>query len=150
MKTVATIELQSYERMVPLLGGYLEAFTTKDPWLAQSYRFHKYSSTPRVNRQKLLSELVNMQADVYAFSCYVWNTGVVAGIVKDLAVARPDSWIILGGPQVMHRAEHYIKPEYKNVAVCNGEGEMIFADYLREVTEARPDSSKVPVIVFRA
>lgn len=149
MKTVATIELQSYERMVPLLGGYLEAFATKDPWLKQSFRFHKYSSTPRVKRQKLLSDLVNMQADIYAFSCYVWNTGVVTGLLPDLIAAMPGARIILGGPQVMHRAERYIKPEYKNVAVCNGEGEITFADYLRELTEARPDLSKVPGITIR-
>jgi radical SAM superfamily enzyme YgiQ (UPF0313 family) len=150
MKKVATVELQSYERMIPLLGGYLEAFAAKDPWLKASYTFEKHSTTPRVNAQKLLRELVHAQADVYAFSCYVWNTGVVVRLLQDLVAARPSARFMLGGPQVMHRAQRYLKPEYENVAICDGEGEPTFAEYLRQLTEPSPDLSKVPGISFRA
>lgn len=150
MKKVAITELQSYERMVPLVGGYLEAYATKDPWLKSSYSFEKYTSTARASRTKMARDLLNMDADIYAFSCYVWNTKAAMSLLDDLFAARPGAQFVLGGPQVMHRAERYLKPEYRNVVVCNGEGEMTFSDYLRELTATQPDLSKIPGISFRS
>jgi radical SAM superfamily enzyme YgiQ (UPF0313 family) len=148
MKTVAIVELSLLERIVPLLGGYLEAYATTDSWLKNSYRFEKYAESPRTPRASLVQRLLRLEADVYAFSCYVWNMGLIAGVLSDLRHARPDARIMLGGPQVMHRVQRYLKPGSEHTAICNGEGEITFSDYLRELTEPSPDLSKVPGISF--
>jgi tRNA A37 methylthiotransferase MiaB len=149
MLNAAIIELGLFERMLPLVGGYLQAYASKDPWIHSSYRFHKHSSVAsKANFRTCLAELINLNADVYAFSCYVWNIEYVRSIVRDLAGARPSAHIILGGPEVMHQASRYLNPLQKNIAVCNGEGERIFADYLRELTEFAPDYSKIAGITY--
>jgi hypothetical protein len=149
MLNAAIIELGLFERMLPLVGGYLQAYATKDPWIRSSYRFHKHSAVAsKANFKSCLAELINLNADVYAFSCYVWNIEYVKSIVRDLAGARPSAHIILGGPEVMHQAPRYVDPLQRNIAVCNGEGERIFADYLRELTEPAPDYSKIAGITY--
>lgn len=148
MKSVSIIELGQYELMVPLVGGYLEAYALQDPILKSSYNFEKYSTTARTDRLSMMRRLCEMEADVYAFSCYIWNVAMMLSLVRELVVRRPSSQFILGGPQVMHRAERYLQPGWERVTVCNGEGEITFSDYLRELTEARPDLSRVPGISF--
>lgn len=148
MKTVAIVELNLLERMVPLLGGYLEAYAMKDPWLKENVRFTKYADSPRLGRDKLLRQILGLEADVYAFSCYVWNSGLVRSLLADLRRLRPSASIILGGPQVMHGAEKYLARDNEAVAICNGEGELTFSHYLRELTQIRPDLSKVPGISY--
>jgi tRNA A37 methylthiotransferase MiaB len=149
MLNAAIIELGLFERMLPLVGGYLQAYASKDPWIRSSYKFHKRSAVAsKVNFRTCVAELINLNADVYAFSCYVWNIGYVKSIVRELASARPSAHIILGGPEVMHQGSRYLDPLQRNIAVCNGEGERIFADYLRELTEPAPDYSKIAGITY--
>lgn len=150
MKTVAVIELNLLERMVPLLGGYLEAYATTDPWLKSTYRFQKHVCSPHTDRAALLQRVLGFEADIYAFSCYVWNMGLISWLLGELRKARPAARIMLGGPQVMHRAQRYLTPECEGMAICNGEGEITFSDYLREMTEPTPDLSKVGGISFVA
>jgi len=104
MKKVFIVELGQYELMVPLVGGYLEAYAMQDPTLKSSYKFEKYSTTSRTDRSSLLRRLVETEADIYAFSCYIWNIGMMLSLLRELVVRRPSSQFILGGPQVMHRA----------------------------------------------
>ncbi len=143
MKTIAVVELGLYERMVPLVGGYLEAYAHTDLFLRKEYRFEKITATPKIGHAQLLQTLGEVDADIYAFSCYVWNTRLITHALADLVKFRPNARIILGGPQVMHCAEQYLLPSVSQVVICNGEGELVFADYLRELTEPAPDLSKV-------
>src|SRR5262245_20408446 len=147
-RNVTIVELSLYERMVPLLGGYLEAYARQDPLLESSYRFHKLGLTNRTPQDSLLRLLSDTAADIYAFSCYVWNARLIMSVLPGLREARPTAQIMLGGPQVMHHAHRYLRPEHENVVVCNGEGEKTFADYLRASTEVRPDFSNVRGISF--
>jgi radical SAM superfamily enzyme YgiQ (UPF0313 family) len=148
MKTVAVVELGLMAHMVPLLGGYLEAYAKQDSHLNASYTFVKHSAMTRVGRAALLDALLRVDAPIYAFSCYVWNFGLILQIVRDLLASRPGAQIMLGGPQVMNQADRILTSALANVAICNGEGEATFADYLRELTESQPDFSRVDGISF--
>jgi len=147
-KKVTIVELAMFERMVPLVAGYLEAFARLDTHLDNSFVFEKLSMTPQDASTRLLGYLTRNPSDIYAFSCYVWNAALIKSIVSALQKAQPDSHYLLGGPQVMRQADRYLSPQFENAAVCNGEGEQTFADYLRAMTDTRHDLSTVKGLSF--
>ena len=48
----------------------------------------------------ILSRLVSEEADIYSFSCYIWNISSMLDIAADLKALLPNSKIIFGGPEV--------------------------------------------------
>ncbi len=112
-----------------------------------------------INQQssEVLRELYEHNADVVAFSCYIWNIEFIKNIICDYKKVRPASELWLGGPEVSYRAEALLQelPEVRGVIV--GEGEETFAmlvgayqEQLENVSEqnALPWSG-IPGIVVR-
>lgn len=132
---VTLVEFSVFERVAPLVSGYLQAYAATDPTVRDACHFEKYITTVKTPAERITRDLINAQADVYAFSCYVWNMGLVRSILPALRLARPRAHFILGGPQVMHHAAHYLDPADERTAVCNGEGEVTFTHYLRALAE---------------
>jgi len=148
-RQITTVELGLFERMVPLLGGYLEASVSLDAELKRDFRFAKRSiMSKKVRSRELLGHLASDESDVYAFSCYVWNIGTIMRLIPELLAARPEAQIILGGPQVMHQGGRYLRPDQERVTICNGEGERTFADYLRAICAPTPDLTAVLGLSF--
>ena len=90
-----------------------------------------------INQQteEVLRDLYERNADVVAFSCYIWNIEFIKTVIKDLKKIRPQSEIWLGGPEVSYRAEELLAelPEVRGVMV--GEGEEIFAKLAKAYRE---------------
>ena len=55
----------------------------------------------------VLSRLVSERADVYSFSCYIWNIASMLDIAADLKALLPDSKIIFGGPEASFECERF-------------------------------------------
>jgi hypothetical protein len=91
------------------------------------------------------SSLLRTHVDVYAFSCYVWNISLVRRVMHAVLSARPDAYVIIGGPQ--HQARRYLRPERERVVLCNGEGERTFDDLLHKLI-SRPRSASGSWIVL--
>ena len=55
-----------------------------------------------VNEQQdqLLTRLHGAAADAVLFSCYIWNTELTLKLASDLKQLAPDTFIVLGGPEV--------------------------------------------------
>ncbi|HLL48438.1 MAG TPA: cobalamin B12-binding domain-containing protein [Longimicrobiaceae bacterium] len=136
-KKVVFVELTIYERVFPLISGYLQAFACKDPAIAREYEFEQFTTSVKSPVDDILPRLLRAAGDVYAFSCYVWNMALVRRLVAGLQAARPHARILLGGPQVMHQAVRYLSPENENLLIANGEGEHTFAGLLAEDFPAR-------------
>lgn len=147
-KNVTFVEINVYDGMIPLATGYLEAYARQDPELRRDHRFTKYVTTRTTPIDTIVRDLVRTEADVFALSSYIWNMGLVKALVPRLLEARPRARILLGGPQVMHHAHDYVEPHQERVAVCNGEGEQVFSNYLRALTDARPDLTGVSGLSF--
>jgi hypothetical protein len=148
MKKVTFVELPVFERMIPLASGYLQAYSQADQAVREAYQFEHYTAVVRTARETVIRDLIGAAADIYAFSCYVWNIGLVRQAVSALRTARPQAQIMLGGPQVMRQAAEYLDRTDENVAICNGEGEAMFAQYLRQYTQPQPDLHAVEGISF--
>ena len=143
MKKVLLVELTVFERMTPLVSGYLQAYAMTDSAIRSEYRFERYTAVARTGRPDIIRDLVESAADVYAFSCYVWNMGLVRSVVDAIRQARPTAQVILGGPQVMSQAARYLSRTDERTVICNGEGEITFAQYLLALTDS---GSRLPEV----
>jgi radical SAM superfamily enzyme YgiQ (UPF0313 family) len=147
-KRVTLVELSVYENTVPLVSGYLQAYACQDQEIAETYDFDIYSRGLRDDLDELEENLVERESHIYAFSCYIWNMGVVRKLLGRLLKRRPDAFYLLGGPQVMNRAAEYMTPEHPRVVVCNGEGEQPFYEFLRTMATDEPDLSQVSSVSY--
>lgn len=145
---VTFVELPTFEGVVPLASGYMEAMCRTDHDLAGRCRFEKISLPVKTPWREVLGALRQCDADVYAFSCYVWNSGMVRRLLAGLLEAQPGAKFILGGPQVMHQAKKYLSPDHENVFVCNGEGERTFPNFLRTHLSSERDFTAVRGLSF--
>ena len=92
-----------------------------------------------INQQPgdVLRDLYEQNADVVAFSCYIWNIDFIKGIIKDYKKVCPNSEIWLGGPEVSYRGAELLRemPEVRGVMV--GEGEETFAKLVALYEDAK-------------
>lgn len=96
-------------------------------------------------KDSVLRKLYMSNADVYGFSCYIWNIGFVLSVARDLKLLKPECKIIFGGPEVSFDGEELLeKYPFVDVVVC-GEGEEMVAkilksgDFSRRVVFGTPD-----------
>ncbi|WP_447041105.1 hypothetical protein [Streptomyces sp. DSM 118878] len=143
MKTVTMVELSVFERITPLVSGYLQAYASTDSVVSKEYRFDQYTTSIKTPLDTIAKDLLAKDSDVFAFSAYVWNIGLVRPLVKLLRESKPNAHVMMGGPQVMHHGLRYLDPHDDMLSLCNGEGEASFTEYLRELTEPHPDLTKV-------
>jgi len=130
------------------VAGYLQSYACLDPEIKADCEFEAYSCTTTIDFDEMCSELEAKNADIYAFSCYCWNSKLVRRVVESLMKARPDTHIILGGPQVMNHGRNYLDPKRPHLVLCNGEGEKTFRYYVREVLSENPDYHNVKGLSF--
>jgi radical SAM superfamily enzyme YgiQ (UPF0313 family) len=88
-------------------------------------------------------------ADVVAFSAYVWNVELSLAIAREVKRRRPETLIVFGGPQVPDlaaRAQAFLTDNPCVDVLCHGEGEAVFTALL-DRARAR-DFSDVPGVSF--
>lgn len=85
----------------------------------------------------ILEKLYMSDADVYGFSCYIWNIGKVLELCRNLKQLRPRCKILLGGPEVSFNAERILE-EYSFIDyVFCGEGEEGICSFLKDMPRTR-------------
>jgi anaerobic magnesium-protoporphyrin IX monomethyl ester cyclase len=86
-------------------------------------------------REHLLRLIMLEQADVVAFSCYIWNIEKTLRIVSDIKKITPETRIVLGGPEVSFGTFELMHSHPAADFVIKGEGEAVF----RRLAEALAD-----------
>ncbi len=81
-------------------------------------------------RTAVLRSIVSEEADVVAFSCYIWNIESVTRIAEDLKKLRPETLIVVGGPEVSYSAPEFLRDNSAFDCVICGEGEKTWQDLL--------------------
>lgn len=81
-----------------------------------------------VNQQAayVLREIYRRKPDVIAFSCYIWNRGMLDAIIPDLHKLLPKAEIWAGGPEVTYDAAETIRA-WNLRGVMTGPGEAVFS-----------------------
>lgn len=77
--------------------------------------------------EAILGSLYEMDAEVVAFSCYIWNIELVQKIACELKKVRPDIQLWAGGPEVSYDAAAFLERNPFMDLVLLGEGERVFA-----------------------
>ena len=143
---VALFEFPVLPGVAPLASGYLEAVAGLAEGVRDKHDFTKHVFS--LAKDGIMEAVLDVEAHVYGFSCYVWNSKLVRRILPELFARHPTAHVILGGPQVMHKAESYLDPTRENLVLCNGEGEFTFVQYLEQLIAESPDMSKVKGLSF--
>ena len=84
----------------------------------------------RDRTRSLLELLYNENADVYGFSCYIWNVTEQLALAQSLHALRPAARIVLGGPEVSFATERYENLTYID-HIITGEGEVALPALVR-------------------
>ncbi len=90
-------------------------------------------------REHILRLIMAEQADLVAFSCYIWNIEQTLRIVSDIKKIAPETQIVLGGPEVSFGIFDLMHDNPAVDFVIKGEGEETFRRLI--VTQMRNKTS---------
>jgi len=112
---------------IPYSIGLLQSYFIKHSLQASNYEFIKPIVTERsISRAiKILSN-----ADIIAFSTYVWNGKISLSIANSIKQINPNVTIIFGGPYVPSDASKFLKQNRFIDLLIHGEGEIAFKKFL--------------------
>lgn len=97
----------------------------------------------RDRRDEVLQALYEAGADIYSFSCYIWNIEETLSLAEDLSLLLPGANIIFGGPEVSFDTERFLSRDFIDGFVC-GEGE----DAIAEICEKIRNGVEIPRIIY--
>ncbi len=97
----------------------------------------------------ILKSLYLSDADIYGFSCYIWNIRMVLDICSSLRKAKPGAVIILGGPEVSYDPESVLSVNEFIDYLVVGEGEASFLELLDSLTSTEPELIGIKGIAYR-
>ena len=120
------LELPSYG-----VRRVLAAAEVLKPELDLDVQYFDYS---RLGRVGLANALEAFAPDIVGFSVYVWSTAKLVSVARDLKAARPQTFVIFGGPSA--RSSVFDLPPYRGAfdyldAVAEGDGEVLIQQIIR-------------------
>lgn len=93
--------------------------------------------TLRDRTSHVLERLYREHADVYGFSCYIWNLEPMLKLGESLHALLPKSRFVLGGPEVSFATERFEGLDWIDTIVC-GEGESAFCRLCEQIKNGEP------------
>ena len=78
----------------------------------------------------ILQRLLSEKADVVAFSCYIWNIKTVLSVAEKIKKERPNTIIVLGGPEVSFNQKQVLSENPFVDFISSGEGEVCIPELL--------------------
>lgn len=85
--------------------------------------------------ETILARLVALEADVVAFSCYIWNIGQTLQLAAELKLITPHCYIVLGGPEVSFGSHELMAAHAAIDCIVRGEGEATLVELLPLLAE---------------
>lgn len=73
--------------------------------------------------EDVLQRILSFEANVIGFSVYIWNLIRVKELIAKIKELKPDTKIILGGPEVSYNAEQLLQENENIDYIISGEGE---------------------------
>ncbi|MDR2932127.1 MAG: radical SAM protein, partial [Oscillospiraceae bacterium] len=99
------------------------------------------------SHRSVLAALYAARADVYVFSCYIWNIEMITALAADLRLLCPRAVMAAAGPQVSYNATGFLTGNPAFDYVLYGEGENSAPAFLRDM--ARHGKARGAGLVYR-
>ena len=151
MKFLLAVVNAKYIHSNPAIYSLRAYSVQKDSELEKHIELTEYT----INQpfQDILADIYARMPDCVAFSCYIWNIGMVKDIVRELAKILPETRIWLGGPEVSYNAEELLEEMPFITGIMVGEGEVTFHELLMFYRQGGPEDirglEQTDGIVFR-
>ncbi|MBE0475959.1 MAG: B12-binding domain-containing radical SAM protein [Coriobacteriia bacterium] len=113
-----------------LAMGYLRAYAQADRRLSGKAAFQTVDLDVGTDAWWVAYRVAGRAPDVAAFSVTCWNASTVYEACRLIGLARPETSIVLGGPEVGPIAEDVLRANPSVDVVVRGEGEVTFAELL--------------------
>ncbi len=78
-------------------------------------------------------KLLKSGADVYCFSCYIWNIEIILKVSQRLKLAMPDIKIVYGGPESGYNSDALLSRYDFIDCIIKGEGEYALGEILEVI-----------------
>lgn len=103
------------------------------------------------NLDKIMQSLYEENADLLAFSCYIWNISEILNICKELKKVVPKLSIWLGGPEVSYDSVKVLETNSFIDGIICGEGEATVYEIVRLYIEYGDDNvDNIKGITYRS
>ncbi len=112
----------------------LRLYAARDKALLRQCRIFTAEYDLRTADSDILGNLVRLQPELIAFSCYVWNITKSLGLARALKKLLPASRLLFGGQEVTHSTLSYLEQYPFLDIVADGEGEETFRRILLSMT----------------
>lgn len=124
----------------------LKAFCHGEPFY-DGIAIHEW--TLKADPDAMAAELTTRRPALLGFSVYLWNVTPSLALAHRVKAARPETVIVLGGPEAGPRAEALLRSHPAIDFVVDGEGEQAFRDLARWVLHGYGDPADIPGLVWR-
>ena len=108
----------------------------REPLERASFEVVLVEHTLRDRTAHILEHLYRENADIYGFSCYIWNVEPMLTLAETLKSLLPKSKIVLGGPEVSYGLERFEDASWID-AIVRGEGEETMLSLCQAIKEER-------------
>ncbi|KGM94930.1 radical SAM protein [Clostridium novyi A str. 4552] len=104
---------------------YLKEYTKQ---LDYECKIREFSINDR--RERILKEIISEEADIIAFSCYIWNIELVKELASLIRIVNSNIKIIYGGPEVSFHGKEFLSSNPGEYLI-EGEGEETFKELIQ-------------------
>lgn len=99
--------------------------------------------------EDILRGIFMEEADVVAFSCYIWNISLIARVIKQLRLVQPGVKIWFGGPEVSFDPKQCLTEHEALDGIVAGEGEQTFLELVQYYLGYTMDLAGINGIAFK-
>ncbi len=117
---------------------------------------HRYTDHIRIleltinhSEEDILKEIYLENADVVAFSCYIWNISIVKLISEELRLVQPGVKIWFGGPEVSYDVRKSLNAYTQLDGIMIGEGEQTFLELVEYYVEGNNKLSEIAGLAYK-
>ena len=90
----------------------------------------------------VLAEIVRRRPEIVGIGVYIWNVDAVTRLVSDLRRVLPDTWLVLGGPEVSYETEQQAVVQQADY-VITGEADHAFRELCQRLLAGDPPADRV-------
>ena len=89
----------------------------------EEFELYVVEGTINENEDEIIKRLLDKKPDLIAFSTYIWNIKTVLSVAEKMKIERPNTIIVLGGPEVSFNQKDVLSENPFVDFISSGEGE---------------------------